>query len=633
MQKDQFFTILAAFIVITCLVSSCASQENTTPTTIPTNSQNPTPTQNQTAEPTELVTEPFVETYKNGFEGEFNLTVSGITSPGNSLVLNTENVAFQSGLQSLEVHGTLQGAMFSSLSFFFSVPELTQATTLDLSKKVIDFSYFIPQTAPFSSLIFSARSGEKEVNLFRIDITDQNRGSWQYRQTNIQSIFDQNAWEFTTLSNEEARMVVQNCDTFVISGMRTSEGEEVETGFLIDDLKWIEIGDPATFMVDPSLPSLRQLASEKQINLSTTILYDGVNNWYEDPWYLYTVAREFNTTAVGGGPAPDEKPADISTIQFDYTNGDKLLEFAEGHGMTLYAGTGGWHSGNPRWITDGTYDDLKAYLDRKIESDMTHFAGKVKYWFVFNEIVNQTSFRNRQAKDPNDILYGTDYAPYGGTYSPYVDGNDISLIEFALTKAKSMDDQALVFLNDYEQERLGEPKAEFYYNFIMDLQNRNIPIDGVGFQMHLMYPNRPGPSNQGTLPDADEYFEKIDQNVKRYADAGIKIAITEFELQIRLDDIDLSSPEGKAEYQRRVEAQSQYYARLIQLAMDNPNVVFINIWSAADKPQTSAFDWNTMEVGSDILLFSDTDAFLFDKNYDPKPAYEAVRSMLLSRDG
>ena len=633
MQKDQFFTILAAFIVITCLVSSCASQENITPTTIPTNSQNPTPTQNQTAEPTELVTESFVETYKNGFEGEFDLTVSGITSPGNSLVLNTENVAFQSGLQSLEVHGTLQGAMFSSLSFFFSVPELTQATTLDLSKKVIDFSYFIPQTAPFSSLIFSARSGEKEVNLFRIDITDQNRGSWQYRQTNIQSIFDQNAWEFTTLSNEEARMVVQNCDTFVISGMRTSEGEAVETGFFLDDLKWIDLGDPATFLVDPALPTLRQLASERQINLSTTIIYDGVNNWYEDPWYLYTVAREFNTTAVGGGPAPDEKPADISTIQFDYTKGDKLLAFAEGHGMTLYAGTGGWHTGNPRWITDGTYEDLKAYLDRKIESDMTHFAGKVKYWFVFNEVVNQTSFRNRQTKDPNDILFGTSYAPYGGNYSPYVDGNDISLIEFALTKAKSVDDQALIFLNDYGQERLGEPKSEFYYNFIMDLKNRDIPIDGIGFQMHLMYPNRPVPSEQGTLPDAEDYFEKIDQNVKRYADAGLMIAITEFELQIRMDDIDLSSPEGKAEYQRRVEAQSQYYARLIQLALDNPNVVFINIWSAVDKPQTSAFDWNTMEVGSDIQLFSDTDAYLFDKNYDPKPAYDAVRSTLLSQDG
>jgi endo-1,4-beta-xylanase len=337
-------------------------------------------------------------------------------------------------------------------------------------------------------------------------------------------------------------------------------------------------------------------------------------------------------TSVGGFIPPQIKPADISAMEFDYTMADEMLAFAEGHGMSLYSATGGWNTDNPLWITDGTYEEVKAYLDRKIELDLSHFKGKVKYWGMFNEVMMfDGTFKNRQQVEPWDILYGSTFAPYGGNYSPFVDGSDTSLIEYAFTKGRLVDPEAKLFLNDAGQERIGEVKAEHFYDFVVDMKNRGVPIDGVGFQLHLMYPDRPGlrEDQQVDLSDPEAFFDGIDQNIKRYAEAGLLVVFTEFECQIRLDDIDFSTEAGREEYARRQEMQSIFYGRLIQLALDNSNVPFINIWTVADKPGTSAWDWNLFdEDGAALFTFTYTDAFLFDKNYDPKPAYYAVMDVL-----
>jgi GH35 family endo-1,4-beta-xylanase len=295
---------------------------------------------------------------------------------------------------------------------------------------------------------------------------------------------------------------------------------------------------------------------------------------------------------------------------------DRSFALAESNGLAIKAVTGGWWAQNPPWIYDATHDELKAYLDRKVEQDVSRYKGKVLFWDVFNEVVNDTAdgFRDRQHKN---TCPGQEDSPYGCDYSPWVDGNDTSLIEEALYKARATDPQAKLFINEFSDEEIGKKKSEFFYHFVDGMKKKGVPVDGVGFQLHMIYPALPG---MPSLDKLDAYLARVDQNIKRYAQAGLMVEFSEVECQIRLDDIDLTTPAGKLEYQRRSIKQADFYRGITKLARDNPNVIAFIIWAAADNVDSTGFSRDIPPT----YTFKGVDSFLLDKNYQPKPAYNAV---------
>jgi hypothetical protein len=122
------------------------------------------------------------------------------------------------------------------------------------------------------------------------------------------------------------------------------------------------------------------------------------------------------------------------------------------------------------------------------------------------------------------------------------------------------------------------------------------------------------------LENLDAYLARIDQNIKRYAQAGIMVEFSEVECQIRLDDIDLNTPSGNAEYARRSQKQADVYRGLTKLARDNPNVIALIIWAAADNVESTAFNSDSPPW----YTFKGVDSYLLDKDYHPKRAYNAV---------
>ena len=81
----------------------------------------------------------------------------------------------------------------------------------------------------------------------------------------------------------------------------------------------------------------------------------------------------------------------------------------------------------------------------------------------------------------------------------------------------------------------------------------------------------------------DVYLENVDLNVKRYAEAGLKVAFTEVDGYIKIDDLDLNTAEGRAEYENRLEWQAKFYAGLLQIAIDNENVILYHTWGVTDR--------------------------------------------------
>ncbi len=618
--KMSLLSLGAAFL------AACEQLVKLTPTSLPalkvtpSDTVPPQPTYTSTPEPVDI------PIYKNSFEEITDLVANGITSIKNELRINTENVDFQSGSQSLEALGTIDAAAFSALTIDFSIQGMTGGNSVDLSNKTVGFSYFIPTDSPIDIIILVAQVGTKQVSLAATDTagsSNKDRGKWHYQQFDLKNVYENNAWFYTNLSNDEARGVVKHSQVLQLAGMRIAAGNSVPASFLIDDFKWIGINDLNHLPIDNNVDTLRKYADMKHLKVGAVLIKSKDIDWFSDPWYRYTLAKEFNLTTAGCMDSPDTKPADISAINFDYSDGDQELAFAEGNGMFIRGGTGGGRTGNPRWVLDANYDELKAFLERKIEQDISHFGGKVFSWGVFNEVVNDegNGFFNRQNKNPNDPS-ASSWAPYGLRFSPWVDGNDTSLIEAAFIKAREVDPNARLFLNEFRDEEIGKQRSEFIYNFVTGMKKRGVPIDGIGFQLHNMFPKPP----LGWAPDLEDleaYLDRVDRNIKRYAAADLLVEFTEAECQIRLDDIDLATQAGRDEYARRAKEQAELYAGLMKLAVENPNVLSFTIWTVVDKPGRSAYD-------SPAFSFTYTDSFLFDKNYDPKPAYYAVLNVLKS---
>jgi endo-1,4-beta-xylanase len=200
------------------------------------------------------------------------------------------------------------------------------------------------------------------------------------------------------------------------------------------------------------------------------------------------------------------------------------------------------------------------------------------------------------------------------------------LIKAVFIKARQIDPGATLIFNDFYGEEIGLGKSEFLFNFASGLKNEGIPIDGVGWELHnsidpdgkilrCQYPVG-SPTCDNVTYDMDTYLNNVDLNVKRYAKAGLKVAFTEVEGQIKYDDLDLTTPAGRAEYENRLQWQAKYFAGLLKIALDNDNVRMFHMWGGADRYQ-NVQDFSGYGNG-----------FIFDKNFNPKPAYYAMLALL-----
>ncbi len=611
-------TILS--IVVIFVLASCGSGTPTAaPTDLPTNTAQPTATAPGTPAPQD------VPIYKNSFEGISDLATSGITSSNANVKITTENVDFASGNKALEVSGTLPGAQWSNIFADFSMKKFIGEDTLDLSDKTIGYSFFIPKDSPIEGgICIWTMKGDKVVAL---GCGAGTQGEWADAQMDVAEIYKNGSWAYTNLSDEEAREVIKHCETISFVGGRKTEGTSVEAKFAMDNLNWIR-SDRFNLPVDDSIDSLRKYAANKHFEFglftSDSLIFGPENdpwNWKGDPWYAYIAAQEGAVNTVENSwPKANE---DYSNFDYDPLEDARILleyQFGEAYHMPILGyGLGVWYSTAPQWVKELDFPTAtKALLLYHTEKDLRHTKGKNPVWLLTNEFIldlDGAGFKNRQGKLES------------GQYSPWAaNTTDSSLYKAAFIKAREVDPGATLMLNDWGDEDRGYIKSEFFYQFASGLKAEGIPIDGVGFQMHnYIDPNGKLVVFREWLPydfsntqriDLDTYLNNVDLNVKRYASVGLKVAFTEVEGQIKFDDIDFTTPAGRTEYEKRLQYQADYFAGLLRIALENDNVIMFHMWGGTDKWQ-NVQPWPGYGNG-----------FIFDKNYNPKPAYDAMLELL-----
>lgn len=298
------------------------------------------------------------------------------------------------------------------------------------------------------------------------------------------------------------------------------------------------------------------------------------------------IAEQFNMVVCENEMKFDA--TEPSQNQFSYYHGDRLVNFAQRHGMYVRGHTLAWHSQVPAWLTaDGhkntknrSRQELLDILKNHIVNVVGHWKGKVHEWDVANEVLddNQTTiYSNSRGYDLRPSVWAT--------------GIGEDFLDSAFVWAHQVDPDAILILNDYGVEGKGWGKSEALYNLARRLRDSGIPIHGVGLQAHM---------------DANlSYISSIEENVARYQKEDFLCRITELDLGIDSNIDAVLKQQGNAYYQ------------LARIAMRYKNCASLMIWGLSD----------------DLTWRNGKRPLLYDAGLNAKPAYWGVHAALRQADG
>lgn len=287
-----------------------------------------------------------------------------------------------------------------------------------------------------------------------------------------------------------------------------------------------------------------------------------------------TAEWEMKFTATHPRPDTDPNP-------YDFSAGDQLVSFAQAHSMNVRGHTLIWHGDNPDWLVNGGYTapEMNAIVQDHITTVMQHFGTHVFAWDVVNEAFNDDGSMR------STIFYDQPGIGFAGQGTAY--------IEQSLQWAHAANPSAKLFYNDYSAEVMNT-KSDAILAMAADFKNRGVPLDGIGFQMHVDL----GFDNAGTL-------QSFASNLQRFAALGLELHITE--LDVRVTSNDAST----------LNQQADLYGKIVAACVQQPACKVVQTWGFTDKHSWipgffPGYGW----------------ALPFDDTYHKKPAYTAIYDAL-----
>jgi endo-1,4-beta-xylanase len=352
----------------------------------------------------------------------------------------------------------------------------------------------------------------------------------------------------------------------------------------------------------PSGPTLRQAFADDFL-LGTAVNDDIVSG--RDARAQALVPLHFNAITLENSMKAEvvnPKPG-----VYDFAAADAFVDFGEKHDMFIVGHTLVWHNQTPDWFfrkPDGTpvgHDALVERMRQHIETVAGRYSGRVDAWDVVNEVMGED-----------------------GQYRPtkWVEGigDGDELVKLAFRFAHQYAPDAQLYYNDFNAWR--PEKRDGIVRMVKMLQAAGIRIDGIGIQGHwgLDYPST-----------AD-----IEAAIAAYAALGVKVMITELDVDVLpltkegqiigqgMAHPQFQLPEFKRfldPYQagRPAEVQQQLaarYAELFGIFHRKRDVIDrVSVWGVHD-PMSWKNDYPIPHRTNYPLLF--------DRQYQPKPALDAV---------
>jgi endo-1,4-beta-xylanase len=355
----------------------------------------------------------------------------------------------------------------------------------------------------------------------------------------------------------------------------------------------------------PPPDSLRALAHEVGLRVGTAIIPFDLNN----APYAQIAGDQFSSVTPGN--AMKWQVVEPTQGVFDYSFADTLVQFADAHDQLVRGHTLVWHNQLPNWLTAGvnsntiSSDQLRTLLHNHITTEVTHFKGKIWQWDVANEFFANEGFGN-----PNplpDGIEGNDFWVKNLCAPTPTSACAEGILADAFRWAHAADPHALLFYNDYNiaGEDGSNHKSDHVFAVVQNLLAQNVPINGVGDQGHL--------DTQFGFPT------KMTQDLQRFADLGLKVAITEADVRTFVTDPVSQMPTTHLE----VFAQPYEFDQMMKACLAVRSCISFTVWGFGD-----ADSWVPG------FFKGEGYATIYDVNLNPKPAYFALQQDLqLAGDG
>ncbi|SFC19464.1 endo-1,4-beta-xylanase [Butyrivibrio sp. YAB3001] len=275
---------------------------------------------------------------------------------------------------------------------------------------------------------------------------------------------------------------------------------------------------------------------------------------------------------------------------------DPTLEWCKENGMKMRGHTLVWHTQAPEWFfregykDDGEYVDketmlarMESYIKQLLEHVQENYPGVIYCWDVVNEAV-----------DPDSADPETDFMcrmKLGDAPNPWYETIGPDYVEMAFTYArKYADSDVKLFYNDYNTYQA--PKTQSIYNLCKALKEKGL-IDGIGMQGYwgIDYPSE----------------TMIESAIRKFAELELEIHVTE--LSIGVDT------ETEAQFNKQAEKYGKVFEMFHKLdtqAGGPANITNVTVFGLVDHYREG----------------DTTNTRLFDKNYEPKPAFYKIKEVM-----
>lgn len=264
--------------------------------------------------------------------------------------------------------------------------------------------------------------------------------------------------------------------------------------------------------------------------------------------------------------------------QYKWDDADYLVDFARKYNLRVHGHALVWYKQSstsmPNWVINfsGTKEEWKQMMKEHITAVVTRYKGKVTSWDVVNEAI----------KDDGTFRPASECVWTRNIGVP-------EYIDWAFQCAHEADPDALLFYNDFGHE-YSSAKRTAVNNLVKGMQERGIPIHGIGMQMHT---------------GIHRNVTDIRTAINTAASTGLLVHISELDIKVNGND----PVQGITFTDGLAQKQAFHYQMTAKYMKEIPaeQCFGITLWGVHD---------------SGSWLYSNPDwPLLFDNNFDRKPAY------------
>ncbi len=215
-----------------------------------------------------------------------------------------------------------------------------------------------------------------------------------------------------------------------------------------------------------------------------------------------------------------------------------------------------------------------------IYTEVGRYRGRIAMWDVVNEAIDGGRHRNTIWQQ----WIGDDW------------------IDLAFQFAHEADPEALLFYNDYGAEGKNL-KSNTIYDMVSSMVERGVPINGVGLQMHL---NVGATAPGGSLQPVD-----LAANIQRLGELGLEVHITEMDVGYQGETTDAI-----------LQQQAADYRRVMSVCLEEKACKAFVVWGVSGR-----YSWKRNDNTPNV------EPLLFNQDFEPQPAYDALRDLLARQAG